>query len=546
MRSASLAACVVCLSTIVGIAGATRATAQSGINQAQEAAGISRALAARAIAHYAVADCDYDLWTEAVEDLRLAGYRLGASKQSELGVGPAFSHGGPYTSQGDRIWHEMNRTWPLYPFPCTRRTTTAVPQQKAPAVGTKSHARAGSAIRPKGGTAKGPKGELAVPGLTTPGLAFNFGLDALRWCTYGGGSGFPTIAIPTDDNGTPLFPGGTFINEPPTWPVPLTVSPPWGGDVTITDLPKGPTIIETPFGPPRIVTPPPGSTPPSGPPSPPETPVAAPPSSPPAGKPPETPTAGPPSQPPTGKPPETPTAGPPSTPPVSTPRETPIIIFVKATQSVLEGQPQGTGLPGYNTAVFPPFKPDLPFTNGSTQTAQQDVGFDKDPVKCTTGQGGECKLELDVGTQQEFGIQPTGGTALNLNNFRVDVSVPQTSGAVIEITGLGGDDVIKLDDLRSGLPNQINILPEPFNIGRRSFLRLSFNQPFGVTFDPVAHLAKQSSIGARPVTLATDFCRDKQPGPPLGVQPASYSAVNRALPEATIRLQQPVIDRLRR
>jgi len=543
MRPAWLAACFVSPLILLEVASAPRAFAQLTDQQvhqmAQEAVGITRALAARAIAHYAIADCDYDLWMQAVDDLRSAGYHMGVRRISDLGVGRDFSYAGPYANQGERIWHEMNLTWPLYPFPCSRQV--AQPKQKA-ALGSKGQFLKG----PKGKPAAGEKGP-AVPGLTTPGLAFNFGLDALRWCTYGGGSGFPTIAVPTDDSGTPLFPGGPFINAPPTWPVPLPVTPPWsGGDFTITDLPSGPTIINTPSGP-RIVSPPPGSKLPPGS-KPPETPVAGPPSTPPAGKPPETPTAGPPSQPPTGKPPETPTAAPPATPPVSTPPETPIIIFVKATQSVLEGQPQGIGLPGYNTALLPPAKPDLPFTSGNTQTAQQDAGFDKDPVKCTTGQGGECKLELDVGTQQEFGIQPTGGAAPNINNFRVDVSVPQTTGGVIEITGLGGNDVIRLDTLRSGLPDQVNIVPDIFNIGDRSFLRLGLDQPFGLTFDPGNHFNKlfgDAKLFAKPLIFVTDYCRDKQPGPPLGAPPASFVLLNQALPEATIKLPMSLLDRLR-
>ncbi len=33
-----------------------------------------------------------------------------------------------------------------------------------------------------------------------------------------------------------------------------------------------------------------------------------------------------------------------------------------------------------------------------------------------------------------------------------------------------------------------------------------------------------------------DYCRDKEPGPPLGFQPSTFSALNRDLPEARIEL----------
>jgi hypothetical protein len=222
-----------------------------------------------------------------------------------------------------------------------------------------------------------------------------------------------------------------------------------------------------------------------------------------------------------------------------------VIIFIKATQSVLEGQPQGSGLPGYNTALFAP-KPDLPFTDGDTQTAQQDAGFDKDPVKCTTGQGGECKLELDIGTVKDFGIgwnvQPGLPQRLG-SNYRLDYSVPQTTGGVIETTSFK-----VIPDVTQGLPDRVNIVPDTFNIGDRSFLRLGFDQPFGLDFDLAGHVNKlfgdNQQLG-RPVIYVTDVCRDKQPGPPLGTQLVSFSLLNRALPEATVRLRLSILDRLR-
>jgi hypothetical protein len=401
--------------------------------------------------------------------------------------------------------------------PCVRTPSAQVQQLKKGAPGQ---------ARPK-----------SLPPATVPGLVITSGLDGGQWCTYGGGTGFPTLATPTDDKGTPLLAGGPRINEPPSWPLPPITVTPEGEIIITTGLPTGP-----PF-----TFPPPSQTPivatPSGAPS---DPTSAPPGkvvTPPTAPPPETPVAGAPSSP--EPPPEQVTIPPvANTPPVTnTPPGTPIIIFVKATQSVLEGQPQGTGLPGYNTAVFPAFKPELPFTAGESQTAQQDSGFDKDPVKCTTGQGGECKLELDASTLNDYGIGVNLEAGVTLNsrlgsNYRLDYSVPQTAGGVVETTGLN-----VIPDIQAGLPNRVNVAPEAFNIGDRSFLRLGFNQPFGLNYDLDNHYTKL--FGDRPVIYIIDFCRDKQPGPPLGTQPVSFSLLNRALPEATLRLRLSIVDRLR-
>jgi hypothetical protein len=371
------------------------------------------------------------------------------------------------------------------------------------------------------------------PRETGTGLTVTSGIDGGQWCTYGDGIGQPTIAIPTNPNGVPIVRGGPVISGPPGGPstTPGTTPPTTPGQTTTpggTPSKPPPTRTSGPpsYGSPGYYYPPPRHRYPG------RKPTVVP------------PTAGPPtSGPPTADPPPTPTTTtkPPVTPPpvTSTPPEAPpITIFVKATQSVLEGQPQGTGVPGFNTALFPPTKPDLPFTTGQSQTAQQDTGFDKDPVKCTTGQGGECKLELDLGTQLEWGVRLRGGTGLDRgwNHYRLDYSVPQTSGGVVETTGMK-----VIPDPKQGLPNGVTVSDDTFRIGTRSFLRLGFDQPFGLTFDPARHFDKM--FGG--LTYLTDYCRDKQPGPPLGTTPASFVSVNQALPEATIKLPMSPLDRLR-
>jgi hypothetical protein len=363
------------------------------------------------------------------------------------------------------------------------------------------------------------------------GLAINTGLDGGQWCTYGDGTGVPTIAIPTDDNGTPKFPGPPLIQAPPSF---AQLPPPVFGESKppiVPPLISIPLIVEMPPTPPsepvagppvEVVTPPTTSQPP-------QPPVAGPPTT-------------PPSTPPSDKPPEQVTQ-----PPVSTPPETPVTIFVKATQSVLEGRPTGAPVPGHNVALLPSSKPDLPFTTGDTQTAQQDTGFDKDPVKCTTGQGGECMLTLDASTASEYGAGILNGSGLGPkptlhSHYRVDYSVPQTTGGVMEITGLDGNDVMQT--IKGGLPVQVGAAPEIFPIGDRSYLRVGLNQPFGLKLSPLEQLANLfgSQFGGQQIT---DYCRDKQPGPPLGTHPASFSSLNRALPGATVRLRLSILDRLR-
>jgi hypothetical protein len=353
--------------------------------------------------------------------------------------------------------------------------------------------------------------------------------DGGQWCTYGDGIGQPVLLIPTDPNGVPIAPGGPVISGPPSGPstTPGTVPPTTPGQAPPTQPGSKPPVTPASGSPPSL-------SPPSYPPPRHGYPTHKPPATPTAGPPPMTP---PPSTPPTTtKPPEQGTP-----PPVtSTPPETPpITIFVKATQSVLEGQPQGAAVPGFNTALFPPTKPDLPFTTGQTQTAQQDTGFDKDPVKCTTGQGGECKLELDLGTQLEWGVGLRGSTGLGLgrgwNNYRLDYSVPQTSGGVVETTGMK-----VIPDPKQGLPNNVTVSSDTFSIGNRSFLRLGLDQPLGLNYDFGSRFSKL--FGG---DYLADYCRDKQPGPPLGAQPASFSSISRALPEASVRLRLSILDQLR-
>ena len=110
--------------------------------------------------------------------------------------------------------------------------------------------------------------------------------------------------------------------------------------------------------------------------------------------------------------------------------------------------------------------------------------------------------------------------------YRVDYDLPQTSGGVAETTGRPTEP-----DVTTGTPGGAKVIREAFKIGERTFVRLAYEQPHGLDHD----FAEQF----KPIfgdKYEEDDCRDKQPGPPLGMEPRSYGSLNRELPETTIKL----------
>jgi hypothetical protein len=224
-----------------------------------------------------------------------------------------------------------------------------------------------------------------------------------------------------------------------------------------------------------------------------------------------------------GPPPDTPTttdAPPvPVTPPTAdVPPQIPDTVFVKASEAVLEGGQTGSELQNQTVKlVFT--KPNLP--GADTSKTAQDTGFDRDPAQCTTGASGECKLQVHPEDRPLYGLASAGAKP---GHYRLDLNLLKHSGAVAETTGKSKPD------LKNATPTGGNVADTEFKIGNRKFTRLGIDQPHGRA-DNLAAFSR--ALGA---TAEADYCRTKKPGPPLGIEPSSFGALNQELPEATINL----------
>ena len=340
------------------------------------------------------------------------------------------------------------------------------------------------------------------------------GTDGETWCTYGDGNGEETSIALTDENGVSvdelIETLDSELEQVATLLESMPPAPP--------ETPRPTEDVTTPSEQPPVT-----ETVPEKPTTPPETPTTT-------EKVPEQPTT-PPETPPTAeKPPEKPTT-PPETPPVTEnvpeepTSEIPDTIFVKAKEEVLEGHPPGNPIENQVVKLFPPEEPALPGT-GETKEAS-DTGFDKDPVECMTGAAGDCEMQIPPEDRAEYDLPDTGEIPAH---YRADYDLPKDSGGVAETTGKPGEP-----DVTKGTPDGAEVATEAFNIGERSFIRFVYEQVFGLD-----HNFEEQFKPLFGDAYEEDYCRDKQPGPPLGNHPPSYSALNRDLPQATIKFGQAV------
>ena len=325
----------------------------------------------------------------------------------------------------------------------------------------------------------------------------NIGFDSGEWCSYGQGETVAMSFIPIGEDGEPIP-----IGYKPKAPIPTGDQPKEKPPVvTTTSTPKEKPPATTTEDKPKE-------------------------------KPPEVTT--------TDKPKEKPPA---TTTTTDKPKDEPaqITIIIKAKKAVLEGGQTGTELVGLVVRLDPVDEPELPITatadasNNTTQgtgtlgdgakspeIANQDIDYDKDPTQCTTGNDGECSFQLASVDASNFITSPTGQSPNK--TYRVSFDVPQTKSGVIETTGSGTAQPIALRDPPAG----VTIKPEQVRIGDRTFTRFATTGTYDVG-DLIDWLRKVYGPEVK-----IDFCVDKQPGPPLGMQPVSFSALNQELPEARI------------
>jgi hypothetical protein len=204
-----------------------------------------------------------------------------------------------------------------------------------------------------------------------------------------------------------------------------------------------------------------------------------------------------------------------------TPDEPPVTIFIKASESVLDGSQTGEPIQGQIVKLVFKDKPALPTTTESR--AAMDKGFDKPAPQCTTASDGQCKVEVPAEDRALYALNDTPRTGGKPTiNYRLAVNVMKHAGGVADTTG-------------RQTPNDITgngVTAELFKIGNRTFMRLGFNTPSGVSDDLI-----EKYRGLLGVPVEVDICLIKEPGPPLGSEPVSYSAINQELPASMIRLR---------
>jgi hypothetical protein len=314
----------------------------------------------------------------------------------------------------------------------------------------------------------------------------NIATDSNEWCTYGGGDGTFITPIPLGD-------------DPRDAPVP-------GGD----DPRDGPG------------TPPEGDDPRDGPP-------------PTAGggdDPKDSPTPG------GGDPRDTPTpVGVPvpdggddddprdtPTPDDDDPRDVPTPIFVKAKAAVIDGSaPAGNAVAGQTIKLLDTGATDVALPGQSPE--RPDVGYDGDPLQCRTDGNGDCKIEVPPCGETDPSRCPLkpGAGGLAPAGYQVEVFVGPTSGAVLRREAGEGEG----DAGVAGGDNGVSA--DSASVNGNDYLILS---GAGLGYDSWKGKLGLDGDWSEQV----DYCRDKQPGPPLGWTPADYRPAA-PLPSATLTLE---------
>jgi hypothetical protein len=82
-------------------------------------------------------------------------------------------------------------------------------------------------------------------------------------------------------------------------------------------------------------------------------------------------------------------------------------------------------------------------------------------------------------------------------------------------------------------PPGAHVTPTEFRIGKIPVTRLAYAGPSNLV--RALGEAYGQAFGKN---YQTDFCAEKKPGPPLGMEPASYSALGNDLPRASISLRR--------
>ncbi len=197
--------------------------------------------------------------------------------------------------------------------------------------------------------------------------------------------------------------------------------------------------------------------------------------------------------------------------------EAEITLIFKVTDEVLHGQPSGSELKKTDLVKLVTKDPPLPKTGGSKLV--QDKGFASSPVACVTDSNHECRAKLPGADRELYGF-PVSDQRI----YQTDFAMRRNNGVVIEEDG-------KTETALPQVTSEVTLTATGFKIGDKTFKRIAINAPESSVPGILEKL--REAFGPR---LQIDYCGEKKPGPPLGMEPLSYSSLNSELPKAEVRL----------
>ncbi|MDO8399278.1 MAG: hypothetical protein Q7T45_15805 [Bradyrhizobium sp.] len=233
-----------------------------------------------------------------------------------------------------------------------------------------------------------------------------------------------------------------------------------------------------------------------------------------------------------------------------------VTIIFKVAESVLQGGPQGDDLKTLTTKLTA-LEPALPKTGQSkTVKAKLDKGHDHSPVTCIAGAGNRCKAQVPADEFESYGL-PASTTATDpqdktvtaadddplleflrahsgaSRNYSVELARAGTTGVVIQKNA--AKPASALDAALKDMPPGVQVERSDFKIGNKTYTRVGFSGPTAITTAAARKFADSFGKDAQ-----VDQCGEKAPGPPLGMTPVSFSALNSELPQATVDLHRSI------
>ncbi len=197
--------------------------------------------------------------------------------------------------------------------------------------------------------------------------------------------------------------------------------------------------------------------------------------------------------------------------------EAEIKLIFKVTDEVLHGQPSGSALKQTNLMKLVTEDPPLPKTGGSKLV--QDKGFDSNPVACVTDASHRCWASFPTSDAKLYRFPVS-----DYHIYQTEFAMRRNNGVVIEENG-------KIETALPQVTSEVTLTAKGFKIGDKIFKRIAINAP---EFSVPGILEKlREAFGPR---LQIDYCGEKKPGPPLGMEPLSYSSLDGELPKAEVRL----------